>query len=174
MSRAVLRALDFAAVRHADQRRKGEGGAPYVNHLIEVAMLLAEVGGVEDEEILVAAVLHDVVEDTPTSIDEVGDRFGERVKHIVRSVTDDKSLPRTERRRLVLEHLVHADVSTKLVKLADLSSNMNMPPAEWSRERLLAYVEWSSEAARLCAGVCAALDELYRERLTRVRASLGT
>src|SRR5512141_784384 len=90
----LLRALDFAAERHREQRRKGPGGAPYVNHLIEVAALLANVGGVTDTEVLMAAVLHDVLEDTRTAAEEVEQRFGPRVREMVDQLSDDKSLPK--------------------------------------------------------------------------------
>ena len=101
----LLEALDFAAQRHSAQRRKGPDAAPYVNHLIEVAMLCATVGGVEDVEVLIAAVLHDVLEDTPTSAAEVEERFGARVRELVESLSDDKSLPRPRRREITLEEL---------------------------------------------------------------------
>jgi len=172
MSRALLKALDFAAIRHRNQRRKGADAAPYVNHLIEVAALLADIAGVDDQDVLVAAVLHDVVEDTGTSAEDVGRLFGERVRQLVENVTDDKSLPKEERRRLVLEHLEHADVPTKLVKLADLCSNIALLPSEWSDERQRAYIDWSSRAAALCAGVNAELEQLYQERLNRTRTML--
>src|SRR5688500_13037593 len=109
MSARLLRALDFAAEHHSEQRRKGPAGAAYINHLIEVAALLASVGGIEDEDVLVSAVLHDVVEDTPISLEEVGRSFGARVQQIVGSLTDDKALPKDDRKRLVLERLVDAD-----------------------------------------------------------------
>src|SRR5512137_572560 len=89
----VLRALDFAAERHSAQRRKGPGGAPYVNHVIEVATALASIGGVTDPEVLMAAVLHDIIEDTETSAEEVERRFGARVRELVCQLSDDKSLP---------------------------------------------------------------------------------
>jgi guanosine-3',5'-bis(diphosphate) 3'-pyrophosphohydrolase len=172
MSAKLLRALDFAAEHHSAQRRKGPGGAPYVNHLIEVAALLANVAEIGDEDVLVSAVLHDVVEDTSISLEEVGQLFGQRVEQVVGKLTDDKALPKEERKRLVLEQLVHADESTKVVKLADLCSNIRSFPVDWPAERRRDYLEWSRRAAALCAGISRPLDALYQERWTAAAATL--
>jgi len=170
---ALLRALDFAAERHSAQRRKGPNGAPYVNHLIEVATLLANVGGVKDTEVLEAAVLHDVLEDTETTLEELSARFGERVSKLVASLTDDKSLSRAERKSLALERLLRAQPATKLVKLADLCSNVRAFPVDWSPERAREYLAWSARAAELCAGTNPALEELYRRRWQATHEALA-
>jgi guanosine-3',5'-bis(diphosphate) 3'-pyrophosphohydrolase len=172
MSAKLLRALDFAAEHHSVQRRKGAGGEPYVNHLIEVAALLANVGGIDDEDVLVSAVLHDIVEDTPIILAEVGRLFGQRVEEIVGNLTDDKALPKDERKRLVLERLAHADESTKVVKLADLCSNVSSFPVDWPTQRIRDYLEWSRRAAALCFGISGPLDALYEERWTAAAAKL--
>jgi GTP diphosphokinase / guanosine-3',5'-bis(diphosphate) 3'-diphosphatase len=172
MSAKLLKALDFAAEHHSAQRRKGPDGAPYVNHLIEVAALLANVAAIGDEDVLVSAVLHDVVEDTSISLEEVGRLFGQRVEQIVGSLTDDKALPKDERKRLVLERLVQANESTKVVKLADLCSNIRSFPLDWPAQRRRDYLEWSGRAAALCAGVSRPLDDLYQERWTAAAATL--
>src|SRR5262249_21539101 len=101
---ALLEALAFSAERHRDQRRKGADASPYINHPIEVAQLLAGVGGVTDTATLMAAVLHDTIEDTETTAEEIQTRFGAEVRGLVEEVTDDKSLPRQERKRLQVEH----------------------------------------------------------------------
>lgn len=160
----LLQAIFFAAQRHSSQRRKGPGDEPYVNHLIEAAGLLATVGGVQDVEVLMAAVLHDVLEDTPTTRQEVLERFGERVLQLVESLTDDKQLSRAERRQHVLEHLPHADPATRVIKLADLCSNVASLPSDWAPERAREYLRWAHSAAALCAGTHPALDQLFRER----------
>jgi (p)ppGpp synthase/HD superfamily hydrolase len=167
-----LEALDFAAERHSAQRRKGPDAAPYVNHLIEVAMLVANVGRVEDVEVLIAAVLHDVLEDTPTTADEVTARFGPRVCRLVQALSDDKALPRKRRRELTLEELPAAEALVKVVKLADLSSNIKLLPPTWSEERKLEYLEWSERAATICAAECQALADLYWQRARATRAAL--
>ncbi|HZF07724.1 MAG TPA: HD domain-containing protein [Thermoanaerobaculia bacterium] len=167
----LLRALEFASERHSQQRRKGPSGVPYVNHPIEVASLLAGLAEVEDADILIAAVLHDVLEDTETTPEEVAARFGERVLHLVGELSDDKSQPLAVRRQLVLEHLESAEVAVKLIKLADLCSNIQSVPVDWTNERLREYLDWSARAAALCHGASPALDRLYDERASRARAS---
>lgn len=168
-----MEALDFAAERHSAQRRKGPDAAPYVNHLIEVAMLVASVGQVEDVEVLIAAVLHDVLEDTPTTADEVAARFGPRVCGLVQALSDDKALPRKRRRELTLADLPAAEAPVKLIKLADLSSNIKLLPPTWSEEHKLEYLEWSEHAATICAAECPALADLYWQRARAARAALA-
>ncbi len=168
----LLEALDFAAERHSAQRRKGPDAAPYVNHLIEVAMLVANVGKVEDVEVLMAAVLHDVLEDTPTTADEVTARFGARVCRLVEALSDDKALPRPRRRELTLEELPSAEPDVKVIKLADLSSNIKLMPPTWSDERQREYLEWSERAATICSPECQALADLYWQRARATRATL--
>lgn len=168
----LLEALDFAAQRHSAQRRKGPDAAPYVNHLIEVAALVANVARVEDVEVLIAAVLHDVLEDTPTTSGELCARFGERVCRFVEALSDDKSLPRRRRREITLAELPAMDVLVKVVKLADLTSNIKLLPPTWSEEHKREYLEWSEHAARICGPVCQPLAELYWQRAAATRSAL--
>lgn len=167
-----MQALDFAAERHSAQRRKGPDAAPYVNHLIEVAMLVANVGLVDDVEVLIAAVLHDVLEDTPTSSGELTERFGPRVCGFVQALSDDKALPRKRRRQITLEELPTVETLVKVIKLADLSSNIKLLPPNWSHERQLEYLEWSEAAATICAPACQPLADLYWQRASATRAAL--
>jgi guanosine-3',5'-bis(diphosphate) 3'-pyrophosphohydrolase len=168
----LLQALDFAAERHSAQRRKGPDAAPYVNHLIEVAMLVSSVAGVNDTDVLIAAVLHDVLEDTPTTAAEVSERFGPRVCQLVQALSDDKSLPRKRRRQITLEELPEMDSLVKIIKLADLTSNIKLLPKTWSFDRQLEYLEWSEHAATICSGECQALAELYWQRAGASRTLL--
>lgn len=168
----LLEALDFAAQRHSAQRRKGPDAAPYVNHLIEVATLVANVAGIDDVEVLMAAVLHDVLEDTPTTSREVSERFGPRVCRYVESLSDDRSLPRRRRRELILEQLPDMEEVVKVVKLADLTSNIKLLPPDWTDEHKLEYLEWSEHAATLCAPACEPLAELYWQRAGATRSAL--
>jgi (p)ppGpp synthase/HD superfamily hydrolase len=167
-----LEALDFAAVRHSAQRRKGPDAAPYVNHLIEVAMLVSCVAGVDDQEVLIAAVLHDVLEDTPTTSAEVRERFGDRVCSFVEALSDDKSLPRRRRRQITLQELPSMDTLVKIVKLADLASNIKLLPPNWTDERKREYLEWSESAATICSPESRPLADLYWERARATRAKL--
>src|SRR5688500_4024447 len=135
----LLSAASFAAVRHTDQKRKGSRGEPYINHPLEVANLLANVGGVDDYDVLIAAILHDTVEDTETTPEELAERFGKRVASIVAEVTDDKSLPKKRRKELQIEHAPHLSAEAKLVKLCDKISNIRdvvqNPPKDWDLKR---------------------------------------
>lgn len=168
----LLEALDFAAQRHSAQRRKGPDAAPYVNHLIEVATLVANVAQVDDVEVLMAAVLHDVLEDTPTTSVEVSERFGSRVCRLVEALSDDKSLPRRRRREIALQELPQMEALVKVVKLADLTSNIKLLPPNWSEERKLEYLEWSENAATICSPECQPLAELYWQRAGATRSAL--
>ena len=168
----LLEALDFAAIRHSAQRRKGPDAAPYVNHLIEVASLVANVGRVDDEDVLIAAVLHDVLEDTPTTATEVEERFGSRVLRFVQALSDDKSLPRRRRREITLQELPQMEVPVHVIKLADLASNIKLLPPNWTKEHQLEYLEWSECAATICGPSCQALADLYWERASLTRAKL--
>lgn len=143
----VLRATLFASQKHVNQRRKNASAAPYVNHVIEVAHFLASVGKVEDREVLAAGLLHDTLEDTATTRAELEHLFGGRVAGIVAECTDDKSLPKVERKRLQIEHARTASKEACLVKMADKLSNLNdlasSPPAGWAPEVVRGYAIWS-------------------------------
>ena len=137
---ALARAYHFAAARHVNQRRKGEAAEPYMNHLTEVAELVAEATRGADPEVIIAAVLHDTVEDTETTLEDVRAAFGERVAGLVAEVTDDKSLPKQTRKELQIEHAAHASRGAQIIKLADKTSNLralaSSPPKGWSDERI--------------------------------------
>ena len=150
----LARAYHFAAVRHVDQRRKGEAAEPYMNHLTEVAELVARATRAADPEIIIAAVLHDTVEDTPTTLVELKAEFGGGVAGLVAEVTDDKSLPKQMRKDLQVEHAAHASRGAQIIKPADKTSNLRSlaasPPAGWSDERRLEYVHWASQVVNAC------------------------
>src|SRR4051794_22452479 len=110
----LLKALAFAAHKHRDQRRKDAEASPYINHPISLADVLVNEGGVVDHEVLCAALLHDTVEDTATTHEELVDAFGCRIARIVAQVTDDKRLPKHERKRLQIEHAPHLSREAKL------------------------------------------------------------
>ena len=162
----VLKAALFAADRHSNQRRKGHRGAPYVNHPLAVAECLAT-AGIEDSDILAAALLHDTVEDTDTSLSEIEYLFGQRVASIVAEVTDDKSLPKAERKLRQIASAPTKSHEAKLVKLADKICNLrdlrDCPP-DWSEERINAYHRFARDVYRGLRGTHADLDEAM-ERL---------
>lgn len=172
-----LRALHFAAAKHRDQRRKDPGASPYINHPVAVAELLARVGGVTDPVTLVAAVLHDTVEDTETTLEELEAHFGPEVSAVVAELTDDKALPKSERKRLQVAHAPAASARAKLVKLADKICNVadviQHPPQGWPLARRLEYLAWSAEVIAGCRGVSPALEREFDALLRYGRRALG-
>lgn len=168
----LLTALDFAAERHATQRRKDPAQTPYINHVIEVAAVLAR-HGVTDRTALLAAILHDTIEDTGTTPAEIAERFGPEVRDVVLEVTDDKSLPKAERKRLQVEHAPALSHAARLVKLGDKISNVRYvahhPPASWSRERRREYLDWTEQVVAGFRGTDAALEARYDQALREAR-----
>lgn len=172
----VFRALKFASLKHTRQRRKGGSDIPYINHPIEVATILSTVGSVHDADVLAAAILHDTVEDTDTTPDEIETEFGSHIRKIVMECTDNKELAKHERKRLQIETAPHKSQQAKLVKLADKISNVGamatLPPADWSLERRREYLDWTEKVVSGLRGQCTALDQLYDSSLERARARL--
>jgi len=161
----LLQAAHFAAHRHSCQRRKGVEATPYINHPLEVAAIIANVGNVTDEEIIIAALLHDTIEDTETEAQEIATHFGTAVLGYVLEVTDDKSLPKEVRKRLQIEHAPHLSVGAKYIKLADKISNMRAvtytPPQEWPTVQQQEYLEWAYKVYEGLLGVNAPLEALF-------------
>jgi (p)ppGpp synthase/HD superfamily hydrolase len=164
---AVLRAADAAARWHVNQRRKGATQEPYVNHLLEVAALVAEATSGADPELVVAALLHDSIEDQEVPRAVLVERFGEGVARLVEEVTDDKSLAKQERKRLQVEHAEHISRRAKILKLADKISNLRAiaasPPPDWSVKRRLEYVAWARSVAAGLIGVSEPLERAFEE-----------
>jgi guanosine-3',5'-bis(diphosphate) 3'-pyrophosphohydrolase len=173
----LLHAASFAAQKHTGQKRKGERGEPYINHPLEVANLIANIGGIDDIDVLMAAILHDTVEDCGVSGEEISLLFGEKVAGYVLEVTDDKSLPKAERKRLQVEHAPHLSRGAKIVKLADKISNINditnSPPADWTIERRREYVDWGVSVVAGLRGVNESLEAHFDSLVARARRDLG-
>lgn len=165
----VLEAALFAAEKHRHQRRKDHAATPYINHPLGVVKILCE-AGVEDVDVLVAALLHDTVEDTETTPSELAERFGPRVASMVAEVTDDKSLPKAECKRLQVAMAAGKSEGARLIKIADKIANLrdlaDHPPA-WDDERMEAYRAFSAEVIAKAAGVSAQLDAMAAEALAR-------
>lgn len=159
----LLNAVHFAAIKHRDQRRKNAVQAPYINHPIGVAAILWGQGGVRDIEVLQAAVLHDTIEDTDATWEELVNVFGESVANIVREVTDDKSKRKDERKRFQVQHVKHVSTKAKLVKLADKLYNtrdlMELPPAAWDVKRIQGYFVWTKTIVDSIRGTNAPLEK---------------
>lgn len=172
----LLQAISFAAKKHVKQKRKGADEEPYINHPLEVLNLLANVGKIEDYNILIAAVLHDTVEDTETTKEEITELFGAEVSDYVSEVTDDKSLPKAARKQLQIEHAPHLSNGAKYIKLADKISNIRdvaeNPPAGWSDERRLEYVEWGEKVINGLRGVNADLENYFDETASNARRKI--
>jgi (p)ppGpp synthase/HD superfamily hydrolase len=181
----VARAADFAARAHATQHRKGLAKEPYINHLTEVALLLAEATDGADPALIAAAYLHDTLEDTATRYEELVSQFGQDIARLVAEVTDDKSLPKAERKRLQVETAIKKTKRAQLLKIADKTSNVRAlvtsPPAGWSKQRLLEYVDWAEavvsqlrgQSTMLDAAFAAARDNARKEILAKVDQDEG-
>ncbi|MDF1814086.1 MAG: HD domain-containing protein [Verrucomicrobiales bacterium] len=175
--KSLLKAARFAAEKHSTQKRKNVAGSPYINHPLEVADHLATVGQVTDEDILIAALLHDTVEDTQTTREEIADHFGETVASLVMECTDDKSLEKAERKRLQIVNAPKKSDEAKMIKLADKTCNLRSiltdPPKDWDTKRQREYFEWARQVCDGLKGVNAALeaelDTVLKEGLNRFR-----
>lgn len=169
----LIRAINFAAKKHTAQKRKGADAEPYINHPIEVLNLLVNVGRVEDYDVLIAAVLHDTVEDTGVKKEEIAEMFGAPVAAMVLELTDDKSLPKAERKRLQIEHAPHISHGAKQIKLCDKISNIKdvteNPPSDWSNERRREYVEWGEKVVAGLRGANTELEKLFDETAAEAR-----
>ena len=161
----LLGALSFSAHKHRDQRRKDVDASPYINHPISVANVLCNEGDVAEVAVICAALLHDTIEDTETLRDELVQEFGASITAIVEEVTDDKTLDKDVRKRLQIEHAVHASRQAKLVKLADKICNLrdisSSPPAGWGTHRKQAYFDWANEVINEVRGVHPGLEALF-------------
>ena len=175
---ALLTALHFAADKHRDQRRKSREACPYINHPIEVAEILSRVGGVTDLATLQAAILHDTIEDTQTSGDELEARFGVEVRRLVEEVSDDQRLPKAERKRLQIEHAPHLSSKAKLIKIADKISNVrdvtHSPPTHWPHQRRCEYLDWADKVVAGLRGSNLAVDALFDYTLKEGRRLLAS
>jgi len=165
----LLNAIHFSANKHRDQRRKDQAHSPYINHPIQVSQMLWQIGGVRDPTTLISAVLHDTLEDTATSPEEIAEMFGVEVLAVVREVSDDKSLPKSVRKRLQIEHAPHISSRAKLIKLADKICNLDdlleSPPRSWTFIRRQRYLLWTEQVVNGLRGTNAALEHQYDELL---------
>jgi guanosine-3',5'-bis(diphosphate) 3'-pyrophosphohydrolase len=168
----LLKALAFAAHKHRDQRRKDRKGSPYINHPIALANVLAREGRIKDVAVLCAALLHDTVEDTRTTYQELKSAFGTRIAKTVLEVTDNKRLRKHTRKRLQVEHAASLSRSAKLVKLADKICNVrdlgDHPPVGWNKKRRREYFDWARNVIDQVRGTNrrleAAFDRAYARR----------
>jgi guanosine-3',5'-bis(diphosphate) 3'-pyrophosphohydrolase len=172
----LLAALKFAARKHSRQRRKDMEATPYINHPIEVAEVISRIGGITELPTLLAAILHDTIEDTETTPQEIEDCFGQEVLLLVQEVTDDKSLPKQERKRLQVEHAPKLSTPAKLIKIGDKICNVSeirpAQPAEWPLQRKLEYLDWAEKVVSGCRGCNPALEQYFEAVLRKSKESL--
>ena len=172
----ILAAIHFASGKHRTGRRKNKAKTPYINHPIAVAHHLATVAGVSDSATLIAAVLHDTIEDTETTREELDATFGAEIRQLVEEVTDDKELDKEVRKQRQIDHAPKLSPRAKLIKLADLSCNLtdilNDPPASWSKERRGDYLVWTERVIEGCRGTNEKLEQYYDQLVTRGRRKL--
>jgi len=163
----LISALAFAAHKHRDQRRKDAVASPYINHPIALANVLANEAGIDDEAVLIAAVLHDTVEDTETSEEELIREFGREIASVVLEVTDDQLLSKADRKRLQVESAGTISRQAKLVKLADKICNLRdiatSPPAGWPVGRKREYFDWAKSVIDGLRGVHPVLETIFDE-----------
>ncbi|MEZ5588974.1 MAG: HD domain-containing protein [Sedimenticolaceae bacterium] len=164
-SKLVLKAVHFAALKHRDQRRKDAESSPYIIHPISVALTVSDIGGIDDPEILAAALLHDTLEDTNTTVAELEETFGAAVRKYVEEVTDDKSLPKQERKQIQIEHAATLSTGAALIKLGDKISNVtdvtHSPPSNWDVERRKQYLDWAEAVINSCPKVNESLEKHF-------------
>ncbi len=159
----VIKAAVYAAEKHKYQRRKGFNQVPYINHPLKVSMMLSECDE-EDENILIAAILHDVIEDTDASYEEISREFNKEIADYVVEVTDDKELPYAIRKELQVKIAPTLTVGAKKIKIADKICNIRdivNYPLDWSTERKLSYIEWAQQVVSGCRNVNPKLEELF-------------
>ena len=161
----LIRAIDFAAAKHRNQRRKDEEASPYINHPIALTRVLKVEANVPDIAVLCAAVLHDTIEDTETTKAELEREFGPAIAGIVDEVTDDKNLLKQERKRLQVERAASISREAKLVKLADKTCNLRdmiaAPPAGWDLARRQEYFDWARAVVDRMRGTHLKLEALF-------------
>jgi guanosine-3',5'-bis(diphosphate) 3'-pyrophosphohydrolase len=161
----ITRAMEFGAHKHTDQKRKGARAEPYVNHLVEVARLLADATSGEDPALGAAGLLHDTLEDTYTTFEELEREFGAEIAGLVQEVTDNKKLEKADRKRLQVETAGKKSPRARLIKIADKTSNLRSilasPPTDWSTQRKREYFDWAAQVVARCRGINAQLEELF-------------
>ncbi|MDM8567652.1 HD domain-containing protein [Candidatus Halobeggiatoa sp. HSG11] len=174
----LLNALQFATTKHRNQQRKSREAIPYINHPIDVMMTLWEVGEIREISTLMAALLHDTLEDTDATEIEILELFGEQVLYLVQEVTDDKSLPKQQRKLNQIESASHKSVAAKQIKLADKTCNIHdiayLPPDNWSLQQRQDYLDWTIKVVAGLRGTNLALENHYDVTLIQAQTMLSS
>jgi len=173
---SILRAAKFAARHHHVQTRKQDPTIYVLVHLLEVAELLADLAF--PEEVIVASILHDVVEDTPITLDHIASEFGHPVAKLVEELTDDPALDEDQQKQAQIKSAPHKSHHAKAIKLSDKISNLraviHQPPGTWSHTKRAWYLDWSRKVAAGLKGSHPALDQRYDEVAAELEANLAT
>jgi GTP diphosphokinase / guanosine-3',5'-bis(diphosphate) 3'-diphosphatase len=173
----LLEAVIFATRKHQGQVRKDLRQSPYVTHPVSVARIIWQIADVEETNTLLAAVLHDTIEDTDTTADEVRELFGDEVLSIILEVTDNKGLAKLERKRMQIVHAPDLSQPAKIIKLADKLINcqdiLHHPPLDWSLERRQNYIQWAADVIARIRGTNAALELAFDMMLTEAEEKLN-
>ncbi|MEE9913935.1 MAG: HD domain-containing protein [Deltaproteobacteria bacterium] len=171
-----IKALNFSAEKHRHQRRKDTAASPYINHPIEVANILWTIGEVDDVAVIIAALLHDTIEDTDTTPEEIRLSFGDEVLELVMEVSDDKRLPKQERKKNQITHSPHLSRRAKQIKLADKICNVHdiayAPPGHWPRQRRIDYLQWAEDVISGLRGTNEKLEKYFDDTLASARKKL--
>jgi (p)ppGpp synthase/HD superfamily hydrolase len=172
----VLKAADAAARWHVHQRRKGAAKEPYINHLLEVASIVAEATGGKDPNLVIAALLHDAIEDCEVPHKLISETFGVDVADLVAEVTDDKTLEKAERKRRQVESAHKKSARAKMLKLADKTSNLralvSSPSPDWSVRRRIEYIDWARKVVAGLRGANAVLEKQFDDAARAAEKSL--
>lgn len=168
----LVKALTFAANKHRNQRRKNVDAFPYINHPISLVNILCNEVQITDINVICSALLHDTVEDTETTAEELTAEFGLEISRIVMEVTDDQSITvKQKRKQLQIEHARYISKPAKLLKLADKISNLRDlevdPPANWSLARRREYFDWAKQVIDQLRGTHAELEKLFDQAYSR-------
>ena len=173
----ILDAVIFAAQKHQGHIRKNHQGLPYITHPLTVAREIDTIGQLHDQDILIAAILHDTIEDTQTTQHEIREFFGEHVLMIVLEVTDDKSLPRQQRKQLQVIHAAQLSYPAKIIKLADKLVNcrdiLESPPKDWSLDRRRDYIQWAADVVAQIRGTNLPLESAFDIILAEAESKLA-
>lgn len=172
----ILDAAVFAAEKHQGDVRKNNQRSPYITHPLLVAQAIVEIGEIQETAILAAAILHDTIEDTKTTREEIRERFGDEILSIVLEVTDDKTLPKMVRKRLQVAHAAELSYEARIVKLGDKLINcrdiLNDPPDYWPLKRRQDYIQWGADVIFRIRGTNPKLEEAFDQVMARAENEL--
>jgi guanosine-3',5'-bis(diphosphate) 3'-pyrophosphohydrolase len=172
----LLKVLRFASEKHRHQRRKDKERSPYINHPIDVAERIWNRGGYHEVNAVCAALLHDTVEDTDATFEEIEGLFGKEITDIVREVTDDKSLPKASRKQAQIDHGPHLSTGARHIKLGDKTSNVTdvcrSTPPDWSEERCNEYLDWTKRMIDTISGTNIQMEKDYLDILAEAKAKI--